>query len=630
MGLFFRLFVLALLLDRIATFYVPGVAPVEFAERDSIEVKGIKLTSTKTVIPYEYYALPFCRPKGKLHYNSENIGELLRGDRIVNTPLEFKMAVNVSCASSCVDSTEITLTKEQSAELMSRIREDYHVHLLVDNLPVSTRLELRGNDESAVPEIYYDIGYKLGTIGDKGEVILHNHLDFVLKYHKQAGPDGVKYRVVGFEVHPRSIDASKFGDDSTCVDDHNAKPLILKDTEDKKSFHWTYTLHWEQSDIPWASRWDVLLSIKGTDIHWFSILNSIIVIISLSGFLSISIVRTLRRDITQYNRLEEEDDTLEETGWKLVHGDVFRPPRHQMILVNMVGTGIQLIGMAAVTIACATLGMLSPSSRGSLTSASLVLYCLMGLFAGYHAGRLYKTMKGRNPIRCAVQTGFLFPSMILGGGFIINFFLISKNSSGAVPFGTMVVLLLMWFGIDLPLVFIGFYFGYRKHGYTHPVRTNQIPRQVPEQPWFLQSLPATLLAGILPFGAMFIELFFIFSALWENQFYYLFGFLMIVSVILAISTAQISIVATYFQLCAENYRWWWRSFYISAGSAIYVMLYALFYYYTKLNIVGFVPTVLYFSYSFLMALTLWFMTGTIGFYAAYYFLCKIYGSIKID
>uniref|UniRef100_A0A8R1DZT5 Transmembrane 9 superfamily member n=1 Tax=Caenorhabditis japonica TaxID=281687 RepID=A0A8R1DZT5_CAEJA len=349
-----------------------------------------------------------------------------------------------------------------------------------------------------------------------------------------------------------------------------------------------------------------------------------------AGFLSVTIVRTVRRDIAQYNRDDEEDDTLEETGWKLVHGDVFRPPPHQMILVNMVGTGIQLLGMSAIVVVCAMLGMLSPASRGSLMSAAVFLFCFMGLVSGYHAGRLYKTMKGRNPIRCAVQTATLFPSLILGAGFLLNFFLIVKNSSGAVPFGTMIALLIMWFCIDMPLIFLGFYFGYRKQPFTHPVRTNQIPRQVPEQVWYLRLIPSSLIAGVLPFGAMFIELFFIFNAIWENQFYYLFGFLFIVSIILAISTAQISVVATYFSLCAENYRWWWRSFVISGGSAFYVMAYAVFYYNTKLSIDGFVPTVLYFGYSSLIALTFFFMTGTIGFYASHFFLTKIYAAVKID
>ena len=50
----------------------------------------------------------------------------------------------------------------------------------------------------------------------------------------------------------------------------------------------------------------------------------------------------------------------------------------------------------------------------------------------------------------------------------------------------------------------------------------------------------------------------------------------------------------------------------------------------QLEITEFIPTLLYFGYSALMVFTFWLLTGTIGFYAAYLFVCKIYGAIKID
>lgn len=52
-------------------------------------LQAVKMTSIKRQLPYDYYSLPFCKPEdGKLHYKPENLGEILRGDRIVNTPYE--------------------------------------------------------------------------------------------------------------------------------------------------------------------------------------------------------------------------------------------------------------------------------------------------------------------------------------------------------------------------------------------------------------------------------------------------------------------------------------------------------------------------------------------------------------
>lgn len=216
-------------------------------------------------------------------------------------------------------------------------------------------------------------------------------------------------------------------------------------------------------------------------------------------------IRTLRRDIAKYNADENFDETIEETGWKLVHGDVFRPPKNSRFFAAVVGSGIQIFLMALITLCkykfeinyllinslitvFAMLGMLSPASRGALTTAAIFLYMFMGLVAGYFSARLYKTMKGREWKRAAFTTAVLYPAVIASTCFVLNFFIWGKASSGAVPFSTMISLLTMWVFISLPLVYLGYYFGYRKQPYQHPVRTNQIPRQVPDQHWYMNPL----------------------------------------------------------------------------------------------------------------------------------------------
>lgn len=80
----------------------------------------------------------------------------------------------------------------------------------------------------------------------------------------------------------------------------------------------------------------------------------------------------------------------------------------------------------------------------------------------------------------------------------------------------------------------------------------------------------------------------------------------------------------------QDYHWWWRSYLTSGSSAIYLMLYSSFYFYTKLDISKPVPTMLYFGYMFIVSYSFFILTGTIGFVSTFFFVRAIYASVKID
>merc|ERR1719242_2557128 len=141
-----------------------------------------------------------------------------------------------------------------------------------------------------------------------------------MKYHLDQ--DLGTYRVVGFLIETQEVN---------------------KDGE--TNLHFTYSVQWEQSEVKWASRWDVYLDMQDTQIHWFSIVNSVVVVFFLSGIITMIIIRTLRRDIAKYNTDEDLEESIEETGWKLVHGDVFRPPTNSRLFAAIIGSGVQIFCM---------------------------------------------------------------------------------------------------------------------------------------------------------------------------------------------------------------------------------------------------------------------------------------------
>ncbi|XP_030594488.1 transmembrane 9 superfamily protein member 5 isoform X2 [Archocentrus centrarchus] len=645
---FVPVYLLVLYIRSCPAFYLPGLAPVSFCEerkgaddcQTEIQLFVNRLDSVESVLPYEYDMFDFCKDAKEIR-PSENLGQVLFGERIESSPYKFNFKQDVKCKHVCTKIYK-TESKEDSSKLdflKMGMQLNYQHHWIIDNMPVTWCYDVEDGQK------YCNPGFPIGCLvaGDgrakdacvinsefnkRNSFYVFNHVDIKIKYHSGADEGWTGARLVAATLEPKSI---KQPDEKNRNCEGGNPMEVPVEFKSEVSVIYTYSVTFEQDNtIKWASRWDyILVSMPHTNIQWFSIMNSLVIVLFLSGMVAMIMLRTLHKDIARYNQVDQED-AQEESGWKQVHGDVFRPPRKGMLLSVFLGQGTQIFIMTFITLFLACLGFLSPANRGALMTCAVVLWVLLGTPAGYVSARLYKTFGGEKWKTNVLLTALLCPGIVFADFFLMNLILWAEGSSAAIPFGTLVAILALWFGISVPLTFVGAYFGFKKPAIEQPVRTNQIPRQIPEQSFFTKPIPGIVMGGILPFGCIFIQLFFILNSIWSHQMYYMFGFLFLVFIILLITCSEATILLCYFHLCAEDYHWWWRSFLTSGFTAVYLFIYAVHYFFSKLQIIGMASTILYFGYTMIMVLIFFLFTGTIGFFACFWFVNKIYSVVKVD
>ncbi|KAL9661334.1 hypothetical protein QQ045_026158 [Rhodiola kirilowii] len=190
-------FLLLLLLSApVNCFYLPGVAPRDFKTGDPLQVKVNKLSSTKTQLPYDYYFLNYCKPS-HIQNSAENLGEVLRGDRIENSVYIFEMKKDQSCKVAC----RVKLDAESARSFKEKIEDEYRVNMILDNLPVAV---LRQRKDATLIKTYehgFPVGSKANLVtSDVAKYFISNHLSFKVMYHNDPNMDAA--RIVGFEVTP--------------------------------------------------------------------------------------------------------------------------------------------------------------------------------------------------------------------------------------------------------------------------------------------------------------------------------------------------------------------------------------------------------------------------------------------
>ena len=353
---------------------------------------------------YNYYELPFCKVETDkpAKHRWGGLGEVLEGNELIDSNIELKFRMDTPKTTICRDQ----LDQKMVRKFKRAIRHHYWYEFFMDELPVWGFVGefIDGDTGKAVTA-------SQGTVegdGHNGQVFIYTHKSFDIGYNND-------------QIISVNLTAE------------NPKPLSAG-----SDLEFTYSVKWTPSAVKFGKRFERYLDYNFFEhqIHWFSIFNSFMMVIFLTGLVSMILMRTLRQDYAKYAREEDDVETLErehgeESGWKLVHGDVFRPPRYLPVLAALLGTGVQMTMLVFFVILITIFGMLY-EGRGTIITVFIVCYALTSFVGGYVSGGYNARCEGKNWIKTMLLTAGLFPGTCFAIAFSLNTIAIFYHSLAAV------------------------------------------------------------------------------------------------------------------------------------------------------------------------------------------------------
>jgi len=554
---------------------------------------------------YQYYDLPFCRPsqmgRPKRKYKRADLGEVLEGDRLVTGPFELPFRVDKEERQKLCS---VPLEGRNLERLQRAVRDDYYFQMFYDDLPLWGFL---GKVEKPVrPGV---------DRASDDRLFLFTHTHFDVFYNGD--------RVIRIDV---STDPMAEVDITTGPEGGGSS---------EASF--SYSVKWKATELPFERRMEKYSQHsflpQHMEIHWFSIVNSCVTVLLLTAFLSTILMRTLRKDISLFSQEQDLEGAEDERGWKYLHGDVFRYPPNKALFSSIVGTGTQILTVIVSIFLLALVGFFYPYDRGTLLAAGVFIYALTAGIAGFSSGRLYKQIGGENWVRNVLLTTVLFCGPLFVVFAVCNTVAIAYRSTAALPFGTICIMIILWALVTFPLTVLGAIVAKNRPApLLAPARhrTARYPRAIPPGPWYRSTVPQMCIAGFLPFTAIYIELFYIFTSIWGHKVYTIYSVLSVVFAILLVVTAFITVSLTYFQLASEDHRWWWRSLLCGGATGPFVFAYCFYYYNVHSEMSGLLQTSFFFGYMAAVCYAFFLMLGMVGFRASLTFVRSIYSAIKRD
>ena len=357
---------------------------------------------------YSYFSLPFCGESQHLNDGIKyaGLGAILEGHGMyVHSGMDASFTLDAKEKHLCTK----TLTAEDAQQFQHAVLHHYWYQMYIDDLPVWGMVgevydhpTLEGNGVGSMAKSNGVASFeqqKIRLESDNKKLELNQNngrntgiTDNTDNKDVSAEDADVQYSVYVYTHKKLSIAYNQ--KHIVEVNLTSEDPQLVKEGA---VFDFRYDVTWvDKPSQSFDKRFERYLdySFFEHQIHWFSIFNSFMMVIFLVGLVTLILIRTLRNDYAKYMRDEEDLDETErgvgeESGWKQVHGDVFRTPPHLTLFTALYGAGHQLLLLFLLFIFLSIAASLYVE-RGAVVTTFIVCYGVTSAWAGYMSGSFYK------------------------------------------------------------------------------------------------------------------------------------------------------------------------------------------------------------------------------------------------
>lgn len=575
--------------------------------------------------PMDYYWAPHCgsnHPAATHQHLPKSVAELLMGEDLQTSPYApLRVLENVRHRALCPRRTYNETHWDRMREVIAR---NYRVRLMADKLPnVYYRMHRTPSTNPSVPETIRRVAVEGYYFGDSEKLVPYTHVDITMDYHVSHHDNATNttyYRIVGFETTPS----------------RPAHP-------NQQSIEWTYAVHWRRSDLPYASRFDVLMQSRRSS-HGYSVTQTVylitcgVILTAAATFMSYVYIKSMRAAAGN-----DGGGDASQPGWKAVSQWVFRRPRFMpRTLCALVATGTHVATVVLVNALIGLFGLLYIDHRGALLQTAIASYVVLTPVNGYVAARLHQTMRMARPFRTLVISFGLYPFIVVGLMFVINQVLAHDHSTAVIHPWTAILFLAIALLFSLVLTVFGFSFGMRHGSIPLPgvaTAAEDTGVEVPAGAMELNEayrldyryrlVSMRILFSLVSFGVISVALVLIYQSIWSNRIYTLFSVLGVAVLAWFAATQALTMIYVYQQLNWENPDWWWGGFLTGATVSVWVFILSVVYYFTSM-MHSLSSLLIYFMQILLICATVGIVLGTVSFIAAAIFVWRSYSAIKTN